>query len=170
MHERLTQESGQEQWKAQTQMARSTGGALGSFLGGWIASLMGRRLSYCLISLISLATSQYLFHFLRPGDPTFLLWTFLLGFIATTYFGWLPLFLPELFPTAVRSAGAGVSFNAGRIFAAVGVLLTGTLQQFFAGDYARVGQVTSLVFLVGALVIWAAPDTTRLPRGSRCVA
>jgi MFS family permease len=44
--------------------------------------------------------------------------------------------------------------------AAVGVLPTGSLQQFFAGDYARVGQFTSLVFLVGAVVIWAAPDTS----------
>jgi MFS transporter, SHS family, sialic acid transporter len=159
--DQVGQALGQDELKAHAQMARSSGGAIGSFLGGWIASLVGRRLSYCLISLASLVVSQYLFHSLRPGDPTFLLWTFLLGLVATTYFGWLPLFLPELFPTAVRSAGAGVSFNSGRTLAAVGVLLTGSLQQFFAGDYARVGQFTSLVFLVGAVVVWAAPDTSR---------
>jgi hypothetical protein len=96
-----------------------------------------------------------------PTDTSFLLWVAALGFFSGIYFGWLPLFLPELFPTRVRSTGAGVSFNFGRIVTAVTVFATGALKQYFEGDYARIGQVTSLIFAVGLVAIWLAPDTSR---------
>jgi hypothetical protein len=147
--------------KAWTQIARSAGGAFGSLLGGWAASLCGRRWSYFLISLASLLISQYVFGWLHPQHAHFLFWTTALGFVSTIYFGWLPLFLPELFPVAVRSQGAGVSFNFGRYLSAIGVLATGLLKEQFAGDYARVGRITSFVFAVGLLIIWLAPDTSR---------
>jgi hypothetical protein len=152
---------GQPEAKAWTQIARSAGGAAGSFLGGWAASVLGRRWSYFLISLASLAVSQYVFGWLHPHDASFLFWTSALGFVSTIYFGWLPLFLPELFPAAVRSQGTGVSFNFGRYLSALGVLATGLLKDQFAGDYAHIGRVTSLIFAVGLVIIWFAPDTSR---------
>ena len=147
--------------KSQTQTVRSTGAALGSLLGGWLASVFGRRLTYFFISLFSLASSAYLFWFLTPADPGFLWWVFILGFFGTVYFGWLPLYLPELFPTHVRSTGSGVTFNFGRIFTAMGVLGVGEIMRQFGGDYARVGQVTSLVYLAGMIIICFAPDTSQ---------
>ncbi|MEX0586178.1 MAG: MFS transporter [Pirellulales bacterium] len=147
--------------KGWAQIARSGGGAVGSLLGGWAASLFGRHLSYFLISLASLCVSQYVFGYLTPLDETFMLWTVALGFVSTIYFGWLPLYLPELFPVAVRSTGTGVSFNFGRYLSALGILATGAVAASFGGDYPRIGQVTSLVFALGMVVIWFAPDTSR---------
>jgi MFS family permease len=146
---------------ALTQITRSGGAIIGSLLGGWIASLLGRRITYFMISLISLATSSYIFNVLDPLDPRFTLFTFLLGFVGVTYFGWLPLYLPELFPTRVRSTGTGVTFNSGRILAAASVLGAGGLMQWFDGDYARVGTFTGLIYAVGMVVVCFAPDTTR---------
>ena len=77
------------------------------------------------------------------------------------YFGWLPLFLPELFPTRARSTGAGVSFNYGRILTAVTVFATGALTVYFERDYASIGRITSLIYAMGVVAIWLAPDTTR---------
>jgi hypothetical protein len=88
-------------------------------------------------------------------------WVAALGFFSGVYFGWLPLFLPELFPTRIRSTGAGVSFNFGRILTAVTIFATGALKEFFSGDYARIGKLTSLIYALGMLIIWLAPDTTR---------
>ncbi len=147
--------------KSHTQTIRSTGAALGSLLGGWLAAAFGRRSTYFAISLLSLASSAYLFWFLKPGDPSFLGWVFILGFFGTVYFGWLPLYLPELFPTHVRSTGSGVTFNFGRIFTAFGVLGVGEIMRLYAGDYARVGQVTSLIYLLGMIIICFAPDTSQ---------
>jgi MFS family permease len=145
--------------KAITQIQRSGGGIFGSLLGGWVASLVGRRLTYFLISLFAFATSTYIFGFMTPMDAHFGFFTFLLGFISVTYFGWLPLYLPELFPTAVRSTGTGVSFNSGRIIAAVVVLGASGLITLFHGDFARVGLWTGAVYAAGMLVILLAPST-----------
>ena len=57
-----------------------------------------------------------------------------MGGVSASFYGWLPLYLPELFPTRVRATGQGLSFNFGRILAAIGVLLgTGQLAGFFGG-------------------------------------
>ncbi len=155
------QKSADPRLKAWTQVTRSGGAIVGSLMGGWLASLFGRRLTYFLISLAAFATSFYIYHFLDPLDPRFALFAFLLGFVGVTYFGWLPLYLPELFPTHVRSSGTGVTFNSGRILAAVSVLGAGALSRAFDGDYARVGTWTGLVYVLGMIVICFAPDTTR---------
>jgi MFS family permease len=147
--------------KAEAQLARSLGGAIGSLIGGWLASLLGRRKAYFLISLASLGASAHLFWLLEPGARGFLTSVFVLGFFGTVYFGWLPLYLPELFPTHVRATGSGVTFNFGRILTALAVLLLGEGKSVFAGDYARVGQVTALVYVIGMVVICFAPDTSK---------
>jgi hypothetical protein len=66
-----------------------------------------------------------------------------------------------LFATRVRSTGAGVSFNFGRIATAVTVFATGLMMEIFKGDYAHIGRVTSLMFAAGLVAIWLAPDTSR---------
>ena len=148
--------------KARTLLARSAPGSVASLLGGVVASMFGRRLSFCLLSLGCLFCSQYLFRYSHPSSPDFLWWTAGLGFFNGFFFGWLPLCLPELFPTRVRATGAGVSFNFGRVATAFGILVAASmLKETFGGDYARIGQLTSWVYMVGAVVIWFAPDTTR---------
>ena len=143
--------------KAKTQMVRSGGGIFGSLLGGIIAAALGRRLSYFLMSLGCLFVSTYVFTQLEPLRPGFQAWTFVLGFIGVIYFGWLPLFLPELFPTRVRATGTGVSFNTGRVVAGVVVLSAGFLLDLLGGDYPRVGFATGLIYGLGMLLIWLAP-------------
>ncbi len=146
--------------KARVGQARALTGIAGSLLGGWIASVVGRRLTFFLVSLFSLLIAQYAFWFAYPTDPGFLLWVAALGFFSGIYFGWLPLCLPEYFPTRVRSTGSGVSFNFGRVITAATVFATGALTRFF-GDYAVLGRWTSLIFVLGMLAIWFAPDTGR---------
>jgi MFS transporter, SHS family, sialic acid transporter len=146
--------------QAQVNQTRALTGIAGSLLGGWVAQLLGRRCAYCLVSLAALGCAQYAFWFTVPTDASFLFWVAGLGFFSGLYFGWLPLFLPELFPTRARSTGAGVSFNSGRIVTAVTIFATGALTAYFGGDYARIGRVTSLIYAVGILAVWLAPDTT----------
>ncbi len=143
--------------KAWTMITRSSGAILGSLIGGLIASLVGRRLSYFLISLCTFAVSSWLFSQLTPEHPHFSVFTFLLGFFGVTYFGWLPLFLPELFPTHVRSTGSGISFNSGRIIAAIVVIFVGLRMNQFQGDYATIGFWTGMIYIIGMILIWFAP-------------
>jgi len=147
--------------KGTIEALRSVGSVIGSLMGGWLASLFGRRTLYFVISLLAVLASGYLFRSLTPADPAFKYWVVVVGFLGVVYFGWLPLYLPELFPTRVRSTGSGVSFNFGRILAIPGVFLGGKLLEHFDGDYARAGQTMSLIFALGMVVICFAPDTSR---------
>jgi SHS family sialic acid transporter-like MFS transporter len=146
---------------ALTAIMRSGGAILGGLAGGWIASLAGRRTTYFLVSLASLSLCEFIFLALSPRDRSFFPAVFILGIISTIFFGWLPLYLPELFPTAARSTGAGVSFNSGRILAGCGVLLAGVITAAFGGDYGRAGSITTLVYALGMVIILFAPDTTK---------
>lgn len=151
---------GPPELKAQVQQFRSLPGIVGSLIGGWVGYHLGRRRAYFCVSLIALGIAQYTFWNVQPGDRAFLPLVGGLGFFSGIYFGWMPLFLPELFPTRLRSTGAGVSFNFGRILTAVTVFGAGALTQFFKSDYAHIGRVTSLIFAVGMVAILFAPDTS----------
>ena len=152
------EDAGSDGLKAQVIMWRSLPGIVGSFLGGWVASLVGRRRSYLLNSLICLASAQCMFWFSSPTEPgMFLVWTAVLGFFSGIFFGWLPLFLPELFVTRVRSVGAGVCFNFGRIITAITVFITAGLIAYFDNDFRQIGRITSLIYLFGAIGILLMP-------------
>lgn len=155
------EKAGSAALRADVSQIRAMTGIVGSLLGGWIASKLGRRLTYFLVSVASLLLAQFMFRMLVPTDEMFLFWVGVLGFVSGIYFGWLPLCLPELFPTRVRSTGAGVSFNFGRIATAITLFASGALMGYFGGDYARIGQVTSLFFLFGIVAIVFAPDTSK---------
>ena len=98
-----------------------------------------------------------------PTDATFLFWVAVLGFFSGIYFGWLPLCLPELFPTRVRSTGAGVELQLRPHRDRGDDLRHRRADGLFDGDYARIGRLTSLLFILGMVVIWLAPDTSELP-------
>ncbi len=149
-------------YKAATQGWWALGAALGSFFGAQLASLAGRRVSYFLISLGSAALTCGIFLFTAPLRPEFLPLVFAQGFIATLFFGWLPLYLPELFPTRVRATGSGIAYNVGRFATALGVCVAGAMVEVFKGDLAKVGAATGLIYALGMLVIWWAPDTKEL--------
>lgn len=149
---------GNETLKPTTQLFWGLGATLGSLSGGWLASRLGRKLSYGLISIASAGIGTYLFRSMLPAaEPGFYSMIFVLGLITTTYFGWLPLYLPELFSTRVRATGAGVSFNFGRIISAGVILSTTGLVAAYDGDFARIGATTSLIYLCGIVVIAFAP-------------
>jgi MFS transporter, SHS family, sialic acid transporter len=151
----------QPDYKAMTQGWWALGATLGSLAGGQIASVLGRRRSYFLISLGSMLLTMAMFQLTAPLRPSFFPIVCAQGFVATLFFGWLPLYLPELFPTHVRAAGSGISYNVGRFATAGGVLTAGVLFSALGGSYASVGTVAALIYGLGMLAIWWAPDTTR---------
>lgn len=147
-------------YKALTQGFWAFGAVLGSFFGAQLAGMLGRRPSYFLISLGSTALTSGLFLFTVPLQAAFLPMALAQGFTATLFFGWLPLYLPELFPTKVRATGSGIAYNTGRFATAGGVFVAGTLAVWFGGDFARVGAVMSLIYALGMIAIWWAPETS----------
>jgi MFS family permease len=150
--------------KEYTQIWSALGAIVGTIAAAYIGDWIGRRLTYFLLCFGSLGAALLFFQLQTGYGPVFLAAAFLAGGLTASFYGWLPLYLPELFRTGVRATGQGFSYNYGRILAAVGVLQTGFLmKQVFQEDYAKACSVMSLIYLVGAAIIWLAPETKGKP-------
>lgn len=147
-----------------------TGTILGALIGGWL----GRRITYCLLCLLSLGSVWMWAAFCNSYGYEFLFFAFLSGTFTASFYGWLPLYLPELFGTNVRATGQGFGFNFGRILAAVGALQATAIKNLFQADINLIGltfpkgypallSTISLIYLVGAVIIWFAPETKGKP-------
>lgn len=146
-----------------TQICSALGAIVGTLAAAYCAEWFSRRKSYFAMCLASLLVCGYLFRASMQFDATFLLLTALAGGVTASFYGWLPLYLPELFPTRIRATGQGFSFNFGRLLAAVGALTGGQLLNHFNEDYARMCSIMSLVYLVGMVLIWFCPETKGQP-------
>lgn len=142
-----------------TQVASAGGAVLGTLVAAAISVRLNRRWTYFLLALGSLIVCGALFRLTPRVDATFLSLVFAAGALTASFYGWLPLYLPELFPTRVRATGQGFAYNFGRVLAAAGTLGTGRLLDAFNEDYARTGAITSLVYVAGMIVIWFCPET-----------
>jgi MFS transporter, SHS family, sialic acid transporter len=144
-------------YKAQTQGWWALGAVLGSFSGAQIAHAMGRRISYAVISLGATCLTWTMFLGTAPLEPLFLPVVLVQGFVSTLFFGWLPLYLPGMFPVEVRAAGSGIAFNSGRFATAFGVFAAGSLLTLVDGSYPHVGAICGSVYLLGMFAVWLLP-------------
>lgn len=155
-----------------TQIATSLGAVVGTILAALAGDWFGRRVTYCGMCVLSLCSMYWFYQFHATFGPQFLFAAFLGGATTASFYGWLPLYLPELFPTNVRATGQGFGFNFGRILAAIGTLQMSALlpmfktQKTFAGiegGYPVMCSTICLVYLVGLAIFWFAPETKGQP-------
>ncbi len=149
--------------KAYVQLALAFGAVLGSLGAPLLGLHFGRRPIYCGLCFSALAVCTGLFRGVHSYGAAFLILTFLVGGATAAFYGWLPLYLPELFPTRARATGQGLSFNFGRVLAAIGAWQMPTLMEWFDHSYPRAGATLVLIYLVGAFAIWLAPETRDRP-------
>ena len=86
----------------------------------------------------------------------------ILGFFNNSIFSGFPIYLPELYPIKLRATGAGFCFNAGRILASASPFLTGWLVTTL-GTFGRAASTVALIYLVGLVVLFFAPETKGKP-------
>ncbi len=146
------------EYKAATQGWWAIGATIGSLVGAQLAGWMGRRRSYLFISAGASALTIAMFQMTAPLQPGFHAVVFAQGLVATLFFGWLALYLPELFPVAVRATGSGLAYNSGRFATAVGVLGAGMLFSALGGDYPLVGTICAGIYVFGIAAIWLVKE------------
>ncbi len=150
--------------RADTQIAGALGAILGTMVGATVGGRLRRRATYFALCLAALGASLLLYKGITSYGAAFLLATFLVGVTTASFYGWLPLYLPELFRTGVRATGQGFSYNFGRILAAIVGLQTANLMStVFDNDYPKALSVVSLVYVAGMVLIWLAPETYGRP-------
>jgi MFS family permease len=148
---------------ADVQMIQGIGAILGTLVAPLIGARFGRRPAFFLLCLSSLIVCAITFRTVVVYSTGFLGLSLLISFCTASFYGWFPLYFPELFPTRARATGQGLSYNFGRIFAALGALTQGHLVAAFDGSYARAGAIVTLIYLAGMVLIWFAPETKGNP-------
>ncbi len=142
-----------------TQAATATGAIVSTIIAAMAAGRFGRRITYAVLCVGSCLSAVYFYRFHNEFGPSFLFAAFLAGGVTASFYGFFPLYFPELFPTSVRATGQGFSFNFGRIIAAIGGLQTANLEKYFDNSFPKAGSVLSVIYLLGVLVIWLGPET-----------
>jgi len=149
--------------KASVQILLAIGAILGSFFAPLVCGTVGRRPAYFALCLLGLTCCECLCLSGWQYGLGFLAMAAVIGAATASFYGWLPLYLPELFPTRVRATAQGVSYNSGRLVAAAANLAMGQLVGLLGGSYRYAIATVALVYVVGLMVIWLAPETKGKP-------
>jgi MFS family permease len=137
----------------------ATGGGLGLFSFGPICERLGRRRAFAVFHLAAFVFAVLMFTTYQYWSPA-LLWALLLlfGFWTLGMHAGYAIYFPELFPTRLRSLGAGFCFNCGRI-AAAAVLVLNAYLRYYDVPLETAGTCLSFLFLAGVVIIWFGPET-----------
>ncbi|MBI1902870.1 MAG: MFS transporter [Planctomycetia bacterium] len=163
-HEQVVQAHNRElkHWEMAGMLLATTGGGLGLLAFGPIAERIGRRGAFLLFHLAGLVVALVTFQLAGLGVLTVALPIF--GFFTLGMHAGYAIYFPELFPTRLRSTGAGVCFNLARLAVFPVLFVTGWLQRPLAKGGLELtreqsASLLSLLFLVGAVLLFFAVET-----------
>jgi MFS family permease len=156
-----------EYWKGINQVMLNLGAFVGMYGFGYLSQGLGRRQSFVIGFLAAGITTASFFWFLSDRSQVFWL-TPLMGFCLLSLFAGFAIYLPELFPTRLRSTGTSFCYNVGRFLAASGpVLLTYLANTYKAQGFDQplryAGVTMCAIFLIAILVLPFAPETKGNP-------
>lgn len=130
------------------------GSLVGNFFAGLVAKLVGYRkaissilFAYFILMVIAFSTTWSL-------NATLVLFA-LIG-VCQGVFGLFTMCLPPLFPTLLRTTGAGFGYNIGRIVAAGGTVFFGIFNK--VNDYRTALLYAGFLFLPAALLALLLPE------------
>jgi MFS family permease len=123
------------------------GGLIGTLLTIPFAKRLGRKPMYIVYFFLSGLSLMLTFGLdLPPYDRLY--GYFFIGLTVFGVFGSFTYYLPELFPTRLRATGSGFCYNSGRIVAAIGPFVVGSVSAMGADALATAMQ---MLFWVGAV-------------------
>ena len=144
---------------------------VGAFFGilvfTWLTARIGRRSAFRLSFLLALGVVVMVFGGMTKEWQIY--WMIpLLGFATLSVFGGYAIYLPELFPTRLRSTGAGFCYNVARYLTAVGLFVLGGLILLYqwigvAAPLRWAAITVASIYVLGILVLPLAPETKGKP-------
>jgi MFS family permease len=126
----------------------------GNFFAALLAKLLGYRRAIAAMFLGFFLAMAGAFCVER-GHVSLMRWVPCVGFFSGV-FGLFTMYLPPLFPTLLRTTGAGFSYNIGRLAAACGTIVFGLFTK--VGDFRLALLINSLLLIPAMLVALALPE------------
>lgn len=152
-------------WASVGLLLQNVGGFCGMMLMARIAQGWGRRPALAVALVVSFASTVLVFRYMR--DMAEIVWMLpVLGFGTLGVFSVYAIYLPELFPTSLRSTGTSFCYNFGRLAAASAPFTLGRITEHLGGNieaFRTAGLWVSLVLLLGLLTLPFLPETRGRP-------
>jgi MFS family permease len=169
----LPADAGPYHAKEYTQITLAAGAIVGTLIAAWVAGRIGRRITYALLCVASFLSLIYMYQGNSTFDARLLVSVFIAGGATAAFYGWFPLYLPELFPTSIRATCQGFAYNFGRVLSAIGSLQTATLTAYFAKGipanrieveaFPNAGATLAGIYILGIFLVWLGPETKGQP-------
>lgn len=129
-----------------------------SIIGNFFAALLARMIGYR--KAIATLCIGYFFAMIGaygvPRSHGELYWWLIAPGFFQGLFALFTMYLPPLFPTLLRTTGAGFCYNIGRIVSAFGVVFFGIFQK--VGDYRHTLLYAGFLFLPAAVIALYLPE------------
>jgi len=148
-------------WASYGAIIYNIGAIIGYISAGFLADALGRKKYMFLIFTGGLIVGPVMFN-ITPDLVTALIFTPLLGMFTLGAFSWMPIYLPELFATNVRSTATGFVFNTSRLIATPAPIYAALLFTTLGGPAMSVTYL-SLLFIISIVVVIFLPETKGQP-------
>jgi MFS family permease len=150
-----------QQWASYAAMANNGAAILGYVGFGFLADAYGRKpvtIAYVALALLSVPIL-----FIWTRDPALMLIAAAFGgiFVSGQY-TWMAAWLPELFPTRVRATATAFVFNAPRLIAWTGPLISGWIIANLGG-FGQAAVAIATVYILSLLAAPFLPETRGKP-------
>jgi MFS family permease len=144
-------------------MLWSLGGICGYIAFGFICDIIGRRLTVILYSAGTIVFGLILYLALPAYEPGYPVVLPIFGFFVFGVFSGYAVYLPELFPTHIRSTAVGFCTGSARIITSFGPLVAGLLVGAFGGSFNRVTAFMTCFALLSILAMLLGRETKGNP-------
>jgi hypothetical protein len=152
-------------WSSLGLLLQNIGGFFGMLSLAKFAQVKGRKPAFALALTLSFFCTLLVFKYLREIGQIY--WMLpIMGFGQYSVFGVYAIYLPELFPTSLRSTGTSFCYNFGRLVAATAPFTIGKITKSLGGNiegFRTAGMWVSLVLLLGIVVLPFLPETKDKP-------
>lgn len=138
---------------------------IGSIIGNYVAGALAKTIGYRLAITLMLAAygACMLAAFSGTWTQAQMLWWYAVIGLCQGVFGLFTMCLPPLFPTLLRTTGAGFCYNIGRIVAAAGTVMFKLYVP--VGDYRLALYYAGLLFIPAAACALMLPEEKESPVG-----
>ncbi|MHC2337629.1 MFS family permease [Bradyrhizobium sp. USDA 4454] len=144
----------------------NVGTLIGCLLVPWLTNWFGSRRRTAVLffigGLVSVAVCYEIAIEWLDSLTLFMVLLPVLGFFTNGVFGLFTIWLPEMFPSALRGSGSGFAFSMGRVLGAAGPSLIGALAAR-TGSFPLAISMLSLIYVIGLPLIALAPETAGKP-------
>jgi MFS family permease len=144
-------------------MLWSLGGICGYVVFGFICDIIGRRLTVMLYSAGTIAAGLTLYLALPAYEPWYPVVLPIFGFFVFGVFSGYAVYLPELFPTHIRSTAVGFCTGSARIITSFGPLVAGLMVGAFGGSFNRVTAFMTCFALLSIVAMLLGRETKGNP-------